>query len=150
MNPTFRHVDSPVDDHLCNAIARLLKICFQQSVDDDFSIRINSKENLHIILAESDSELIGFKIGYEKYHGTFFSWLGGVHPDYRRSGIATELLNLQHQWCEKQRYTEIQTDTFGDAPGMLILNLLKGFEVYGTYLANDGKIRVQLRKYFKK
>ncbi|MBK7940001.1 MAG: GNAT family N-acetyltransferase [Lewinellaceae bacterium] len=31
---------------------------------------------------------------------TFYSWLGGVLPEYRRQGVATQLMQHQHDWFE--------------------------------------------------
>jgi predicted GNAT superfamily acetyltransferase len=146
MSINFRHIEAPVDDQLCSRLTELFEICFQQAANHDFAKRLNEKLRLHIVLAESDGKLIGFKVGYEQFDRVFFSWLGGVHPEHHRSGIGRELLRQQHTWCAQTGYREIQTTTFGDGAAMLILNLREGFEVYGTYLADDGKIRVQLRR----
>jgi hypothetical protein len=148
MSISFRHIEAPVDDRLCDSLAELIETCFEQTVEPDFAKRLNAKPRLHVIYAESDHKLLGFKIGYEKSSKVFFSWLGCVHPDHRRSKIASELLCQQHEWCAKAGYREIQTETFGDGAAMMILNLREGFEVYGTHLADDGKIRVQLQKKF--
>lgn len=98
------------------------------------------------MLAELEGGQVAFKIGYEKSTSVFFSWLGGVAPSQRRCGIARKLLRNQHDWCAREGYGEVQTETFGDVPEMLILNLTEGFHVFGTYLGNDNRIRVQLRK----
>ena len=34
---------------------------------------------------------IGFKVGYER-DGYFYSWMGGVLSDYRKKGVAQNLL----------------------------------------------------------
>lgn len=146
MNPSFHILDTPISETDCRTIAKLFELCFGRQPDANFSTRLNGKPQLIAMLAEVEGEPVAFKIGYEKYPGIFFSWLGGVLPSNRRSGIARQLLQKQHDWCVSRGYDEIQTETFGDVPEMLILNLAEGFQVFGTYLSSDGRIRVQLRK----
>lgn len=110
-----------------------------------FEERLNEKRGLSV-LVEGEGEIRGFKVGYERFRGVFFSWLGGVIPEFRRRGIARGLLREQHRVCLDRGYVEIQTETYGDGNGMLLLNLSEGFEIYGTYLGDDRRLRVQLRK----
>ena len=36
----------------------------------------------------------GFKIGYDRFKdGSFYSWMGGVLPQYRKQGVASSLAN---------------------------------------------------------
>lgn len=118
---------------------------FEQPPSPDFHERLNKKPKLSVLMAQSD-RIEGFKIGYERFRGVFFSWIGGVLQESRRKGIARTLLRRQHVLCLERGYNEIQTETFGDGKAMLLLNIQEGFEVYGTYLGTDGRLRVQLRK----
>jgi GNAT superfamily N-acetyltransferase len=145
---TFRHATPPVDGILFQTICQMFELCFGEQPDSEFRSRLNEKPRLLVLLAELDGKPVGFKIGYERHRGVFFSWLGGVHPDFRRVGVARALVRHQHDWCITAGYSEVQTETYGDVAGMLILNLQEGFEVFGTHLADDKRIRVQLRKRF--
>jgi predicted GNAT superfamily acetyltransferase len=98
------------------------------------------------LIAKERNQPAGFKIGYERSRETFFSWLGGVIPERRKRGIARTLMAKQHELCLSLGYEEIQTETYGDDPAMLILNLKEGFAVIGTHLGGDNRLRVQLRK----
>ncbi len=108
--------------------------------------RVNEKQKLLVILAYIDNELAGFKIGYEKNRGTFFSWLGAVFPKHQRKGVARALLCYQHKSCTKNNYNEIQTETQGTNANMLVLNLQEGFSIFGSHLGRNDEITVQLRK----
>jgi len=44
-----------------------------------------------LLLADEDGQIVGFKVGYQWDANTFYTWLGGVHPAYRRRGIAQAL-----------------------------------------------------------
>lgn len=46
-----------------------------------------------------NGDLVGFKLGYRRGPHMFYSWLGGVHPETRRHGVARELMVRQHQWA---------------------------------------------------
>ncbi len=118
---------------------------FGHAPSTDFEERLHEKRKLLVLVAGVDL-VDGFKIGYERFRGVFFSWLGGVKTECQRQGVARALLRHQHRLCSERGYHEIQTETFADGNGMLLLNLQEGFEVYGTHLGDDDRFRVQLRK----
>ena len=45
-----------------------------------------------------------YKIGYAMTQTKYYSWLGGVRPDQRRQGLASELMERQHNWAAAQGY----------------------------------------------
>ena len=89
-------------------------------------------------LAFVGEELVGCKLGYERKPGHYYSWLGGVHPDYRGQGIAAELMRRQHAWCREQGYQRIRTQTYNRWRAMLLLNLRHGFDIIGTVQGRHG------------
>jgi predicted GNAT superfamily acetyltransferase len=90
--------------------------------------------------------LAGFKLGYRRGATLFYSWLGGVHPDARRQGVAAELMRRQHDWAQSQGYTEIETQTRTANNAMIILNLKSGFRVRGFGVDSMGREIVIQRK----
>ena len=57
----------------------------------EYSKRLNRTHHL-ILTAYDDHNPIAFKIGYHRYSdGSFYSWMGGVLPKYRRKGIPNNL-----------------------------------------------------------
>ncbi len=116
---------------------------------ESFLERLNEKRDLSVLLAHLDQELVGFKIGYTRFRGIFFSWLGAVAPERRRSGVARRLLQHQHRLCVERGYDEIQTESAGTNRPMLILNLQEGFEASGMHLGHEDALTVQLRKRIK-
>lgn len=68
--------------------------------EKDFLAReLPRKTNPLVIVALDEGKVVGFKIGYERDNSrTFYSWLGAVHPAYRRQGIASTLMRQQHDW----------------------------------------------------
>lgn len=93
---------------------------------------------LLIGLAFDEQALIGYKIGYERQPCHFYSWLGGVLPDYRGRKIASALMEQQHDWCHQQGYHTIRTQTYNRWRSMLILNLRHGFDIVGTVQGKRG------------
>lgn len=81
-----------------------------------------------LLLAESGGEMAGFKVGYER-EGTFYSWMGGVHPAYRREGVAKLLAREQEDWAKQQGYRHIRFKTRNYLKPMLIFALTNGFYI---------------------
>ena len=98
---------------------------------------MNSAEKLFTVLAFSDDEIVGFKIGYWLDAVKFYSWVGGVKREFREQGIAQELMNRQHSWCRKNGFQIVQTKTKNCFKPMLILNIKNGFDVIEVYREKD-------------
>jgi predicted GNAT superfamily acetyltransferase len=113
---------------------------------DDLIDKIKEKPQLLVTIAKQDGNVIGYKIGYELDRRTFYSWLGGVSPDYRKHGIASRLLVLQHQFLIKNGYHIVQTKTTNKWRAMLILNIKHGFDVMETYTDKKGRHKIVLEK----
>lgn len=107
---------------------------------------IQNRTQLLLISAKNQGHLIGFKLGYAYNHERFYSWLGAVHPDFRRGGIAQELMQRQHLWCREQSFKVIETRTKNKWQAMLILNIENGFQVVGTYTNSNGETKIILEK----
>jgi GNAT superfamily N-acetyltransferase len=101
---------------------------------------------LYVWLAKEGDTTVGFKIGYELKSGKYYSWLGGVHPDYRGNGIAGRLMEIQHDWCKANGYKTVQTKTKNFWRNMLILNIKSGFDIIGTYTDSFGEPKIILEK----
>jgi ribosomal protein S18 acetylase RimI-like enzyme len=113
---------------------------------DDLMIKMKDKPELLFNIALNGSKVIGYKIGYELDNDTFYSWLGGVDPDYRKHGIASKLMEQQHQYLKENGYKIVQTKTMNRWRNMLILNIKNGFDVMETYTDNKGLHKIILEK----
>ncbi|GAB4024424.1 GNAT family N-acetyltransferase [Spirosoma gilvum] len=107
-----------------------------------------SRTGLQIHLALVEDRVIGCKLGYERKKGHFYSWLGGVHPDFRGQGIASELMRLQHDWCLVQGYQVVRTQTYNQWRSMLSLNIRFGFDIIGVTQGKRG-LAIVLEKRLK-
>ncbi len=111
-----------------------------------FIYEIENSKNLVFNLAFSKHKLIGFKVGFEKKDRSFYSWLGGIAPDFRGQGIAKKLMDLQHSWLKDNKFTSVTTPSSNQYKSMLILNLKNGFDLTGTNINSKGEQRLILRK----
>jgi len=96
---------------------------------DEIMARIGSVPHL-VLTAYAEGKHAGFKIGYER-DGTFYSWLGGVLPQYRRTGVAARLADTQEEWAKTQGYRTIWMKTRNRFPSMLLMAIGRGFQITG-------------------
>ncbi len=89
------------------------------------------KNGKHLILvAEAEGKAVGFKAGYQRTEdGSFYSWMGGVLPEYRRRGIAEKLAERQEQWVREHGYQAIRFKTLNRHKAMLQFALGRGFHI---------------------
>lgn len=120
----------PFERNLVEALASLSVEVFGVAIDD-LQWRLEKMPNVSVICARNEGRLIGFKAGYAMSQTKYYSWLGGVHPDFRRQGIASQLMELQHNWVSEQRFKVVETAANQDNTAMTQANLKHGFVVCG-------------------
>lgn len=82
-----------------------------------------------VTVAEFEGRLVGFKIGYPKDNAEFYSWLGGVLPECRRSGVAQELLVFQENWVRELGFKTISVKSMNRFPSMLRMLIKNEYEI---------------------
>jgi GNAT superfamily N-acetyltransferase len=128
-------------------LLRLCTVAFEIFAPDYLTSRLAHVVAPALVTARfANGTLAGFKLGYRRGATLFYSWLGGVHPDARRQGVAAELMRRQHEWARSEGYTEIETQTRAVNNAMIILNLKSGFRVRGFGLDSMGREIVIQRK----
>lgn len=94
--------------------------------------KLKNKTSL-ILLAKIDGTVAGCKVGYDRHgDGSFYSWLGGVIPDFRAVGIAKRLADRQEHWAKQNGFRSIKFKTLNRHKGMLIFAIKNGFEIYNV------------------
>lgn len=140
---TFKGAPSP-------HILELLISCYQSLFEDAdvsfFKARIDTHPTLLTILAFEDQNLIGFKIGYPYNENTFYSWIGGVLPTYRRLGIASKLAELQEHYAIQSGFKRLRTKSMNTYKPMMILNLKNGFDITKFYSNSKGQTKIVFEK----
>ncbi len=127
-------------------IVPLFEKSFGQWDSKWFYSTFNQHKKFHLGFAYIENQPVGFKIGYERDQNEFYSWLGGVLPEYRGLGVARELMLTQHEWCRKQGYSKISTKTQNRFQSMLILNIKNGFEIISTDPTDKDGMKILMEK----
>ncbi|WP_234987194.1 GNAT family N-acetyltransferase [Bacillus sinesaloumensis] len=144
MNLNYFIFNSIPDDDVLDGIIELNKLIF--GTTDDLISKMANKPKLLVITAMDGMKVIGYKIGYQIDNNKFYSWLGGVDPNYRKHGIASELMKKQHQYLKINGYSVVQTKTMNKWRNMLVLNIKNGFDVIDTYTDEKGLHKIILEK----
>lgn len=99
-----------------------------------------------LLVARDEAGPVGFKLGYRD-QDSFYSWLGGVDPRARRQGLASRLMQAQHEHVRTLGYRYVTTRTRAANRPMIVLNLKFGFEIVGFEINHAGFAVVSQRKY---
>ena len=86
-------------------------------------------DNYLVVVAEHEGILIGFKLGYPVSTSEFYSWLGGVIPAYRNSGVAQTLLDFQEDWVKISGFKSMSVKSMNRFPSMLRLLIKNGYKI---------------------
>lgn len=82
------------------------------------------------LVAEQEGELLGFKVGYQsEMPDTFYSWMGGVRPEFRKHGVADDLADYQEAWAREKGFKSIFFKTRNRFPAMICFGLSRGFRI---------------------
>jgi len=119
-------------------IADIARQSYEGWDEKTFEDRAKNFHVFHISFAMIEGQPVGFKLGYANRPDEFYSWLGAVRPDYRRTGVASLLMAAQHEWCMGHDFRRITTKCLNFNHAMLTLNLKHGFLVVETELTEQG------------
>ena len=115
--------------------------------ETEYLKRMDGRQYL-VLVAEVNRELAGFKVGYDRdKDGSFYSWMGGILPTYRRLGIAQALAIRQEAWAKENGYQTIRFKTRNYLKGMLHFSLQNGFNIVEVIKTDSVKTyRIVLEK----
>jgi len=97
-----------------------------------FRSRFQGRYNSLILIANVDRQPVGFSTGFELKPSVFFSWLTGVHADFRRSGIATQLHEAQCAWAAEHGYEYIRMECHNAHRAILHMAIEMNFNIVGV------------------
>ena len=86
---------------------------------------------MHLILTIIyNNEIVGFKIGYDRFQNdSFYSWMGGILPEYWRKGPANAIADFQEEWARGNGYHKIKMKTMSKHKAMISFSLNRGFKI---------------------
>lgn len=128
------------------ALTSIYRTIFDDSDVPFFIDRLKTQPKALSVLAYIDNELIGFKIGYPYNETKFYSWIGGVLPEYRNKGIATLLLANQEIQVKKLGYNSLRTKSMNKFKPMMIFNLKNDFNIVKLYTNTNGQTKIVFEK----
>jgi GNAT superfamily N-acetyltransferase len=117
--------DLPVIVDLYNQIYRPVKDA------DSFRRRFRGRYNILRMIARIQDRPVGFFLGFELKPTTFFAWFYGVLPDFRRQGIASQLMDAVHEWAKDHEYESIRLECHNAARPMLHLAIEMNYTIAG-------------------
>ncbi len=132
-----------------DVLEQLHAVCysiFDYHNEETFDQRLSEKAMPCTILCYKESELIGFKLGYQLDPNTFYSWMGGVKPAFRERGIAKKLADMQLQWAKARGFIKIRTKSKNQFKPMMIFNLKQGFDIVGTEPGYQDQVKIIFEK----
>ena len=114
-------------------IAELYRQVYQPARDVAyFNRRFMGRHNPLLLVASVEEKPVGFFIGFELKPNTYFGWLCGVLPDYRRQGIASQLLEALQAWAAAQGYEIVRFECHNQARPMLHVAIAHGYDIVGV------------------
>ena len=99
--------------------------------EESFARRYRGRYNVLQMIARVGDKPVGFFLGFELKPAVFFSWFYGVLPEYRRQGIASQLMDAVHDWARQQDYDAIRFECHNQHRPMLHLSIALGYDIVG-------------------
>lgn len=63
---------------------------------------------------------VGYTVSYDRdKDGSFYCWMAGVNPKFRRLGILNKLMEYQYHWAKNHKYKKIKIKTRNNRREML-------------------------------
>lgn len=97
-----------------------------------FHRRCRGRYNVLFLIAQIDGRPAGFATGFEQKPNVYCGWLCGVLKDYRRQGVASQLIEAQHAWARDHHYTTIRFECLNKHRAMLHLAIEMGYDLVGV------------------
>ncbi|PHV22753.1 GNAT family N-acetyltransferase [Janthinobacterium sp. BJB446] len=82
-----------------------------------------------VLIGEADGQPVGCKLGYAAEDGSLYSWLGGVLPAHRKTGLAQRLLEAQEAWANAHGFAAVTVKSMNRYPAMLRVLIRNGYQV---------------------
>ena len=98
---------------------------------ESFRRRYQGRHNVLQMVARVNDRPIGFFLGFELKPDTFFAWFYGVLPEFRRSGVGSQLMEAAQSWAAQNGYETIRLECHNQHRPMLHLAIDLGYDIVG-------------------
>jgi GNAT superfamily N-acetyltransferase len=113
-------------------VVQLFNRIFRPARDlEFFQRRYLGRHNILQMVARVGEQPVGFFLGFELKPRVFFAWFYGVVPDFRRQGIASQLMDAVHDWARLNDYEAIRFECHNQHRPMLHLAIAQEYDIVG-------------------
>jgi len=98
---------------------------------ESFRRRFLGRYNILSLVARIQDRPVGFFLGFELKPTVYFAWFYGVLPEFRRQGIASQLMDAVHAWARQNEYESIRFECHNQHRPMLHLAIALGYDIVG-------------------
>jgi GNAT superfamily N-acetyltransferase len=98
---------------------------------ESFRRRFRGRYNILQMIARIQDRPVGFFLGFELKPTVFYAWFYGVLPDFRRQGIASQLIEAVHAWARQNEYESVRVECHNQHRPMLHLSIALGYDIVG-------------------
>jgi GNAT superfamily N-acetyltransferase len=113
-------------------ISRLYNQIFRPPRDvESFHRRYRGRYNVLQLIARVDGQPVGLFLGFELKPTVYYAWFYGVLADFRRQGIASQLMEAVHSWAHQNDYESIRFECHNQHRPMLHLAIALGYDIVG-------------------
>ena len=97
-----------------------------------FESRLKGKPHL-ALGAYIEGKAVGYVVAYDRDNdGSFYCWMAGVSPGYRRQGVIGALMASLEQWTAENGYKWVTIKTWNSRREMLAFLVKSGFNFTGV------------------
>ena len=96
-----------------------------------FRRRFMGRYNVLTLIASLDERPVGFFAGFELKPTVYFAWLYGVLVEFRRQGIASQLMDAVHVWAVEHDYDAIRLECHNQHRPMLHMTIGQQYDIVG-------------------
>jgi len=104
---------------------------------DSFQRRFRGRYNILQLMARLGQRPVGFFLGFELKPLVFFAWFYGVLPEFRRQGIASQMMDAVHSWAVQNDYESLRFECHNQHRPMLHLAIALGYDIVGMRWDSD-------------
>jgi GNAT superfamily N-acetyltransferase len=98
---------------------------------DSFRRRFRGRYNELRLVARLGDRPVGFFLGFELKPTVYFAWFYGVVPEFRRQGIASQLMDAVHSWARQHEYESLRFECHNQHRPMLHLAIALEYDIVG-------------------
>ncbi|NOG52921.1 MAG: GNAT family N-acetyltransferase [Planctomycetes bacterium] len=98
---------------------------------ESFTRRFLGRHNVLCLAARVGNEAAGFYIGFELKPAVHFAWMVCVIKEFRRMGVASQLMQAAQSWAKEQGYISIRFECNNTHRPMLHFGISEHYEIVG-------------------